>query len=106
MSSTLDRTTATWFRFSRLRRLDLATTLVRATWLAALAACGAMQPSPPTGTSPRPAAVVASVPVGRGPTLLATPSTSERARSRSAAGGSPALGLLNRPACRKLHAGR
>ena len=56
---------------SRLRRFDLMKTLARATWLASLAACGTMQTSAPTGAPPVASAVVASVPIGRGPTLLA-----------------------------------
>jgi YVTN family beta-propeller protein len=54
-----------------VRRLDVMMARARAILLAVLAACGAMQTSAPSGTSPRPGAVVASVPVGRAPTLLA-----------------------------------
>jgi len=39
--------------------------------LASLAACATMQTAPPASTSPPSAGVVASVPIGRGPTLLA-----------------------------------
>ena len=56
---------------SRLRRFDFMKTLACATWLASLAACGTMQTSAPTGAPPAAGAVVASVPIGRGPTLLA-----------------------------------
>jgi DNA-binding beta-propeller fold protein YncE len=47
------------------------TTFARVIGLAFLAACGAMQTTAPTGASPPPGALVASVPIGRGPTLLA-----------------------------------
>ena len=43
----------------------------RVACLALLAACGAVQPPTPTAAPPAPGAVIASVPVGRGPTLLA-----------------------------------
>jgi len=54
-----------------MHRSHVVTPLARAIGLAALAACGALQTSPPSATPLKPAAVVASVPVGRGPTLLA-----------------------------------
>src|SRR5437867_6994505 len=56
---------------SRLRRFDFMKTLACATWLASLVACGTMQTSAPTGAPPAAGAVIASVPIGRGPTLLA-----------------------------------
>ena len=45
--------------------------LVRTLLLGALAGCGAMQATPPSATAPAAPGGVASVPIGRGPTLLA-----------------------------------
>ena len=46
-------------------------TIARVIGLVLLAACGALQTAAPRGASLAPGAVVASVPIGRGPTLLA-----------------------------------
>src|SRR5215510_4429468 len=62
---------ASMVQVSAMHRSHVVTPLARAIGLAALAACGALQTSPPSATPLKPAAVVASVPVGRGPTLLA-----------------------------------
>jgi YVTN family beta-propeller protein len=45
--------------------------LARTLLLASLAGCGAMQATPPSATAPATPGAIASVPVGRGPTLLA-----------------------------------